>query len=98
MLYDLRSMTEAECRGLMKDLGEKEYRGSQLFDWIHGRRCGSIDDMTNLSKALRERLKETCRFEPAEVVRHLVSKIDGTEKFAFRLPDGNVIETVLMKY
>ena len=98
MQNDLRSMTEAECRGLMKALGEKEYRGSQLFDWIHNRRCESVDDMTNLSKALREQLKETCYFEPAQVVRHLVSQIDGTEKYAFRLPDGNVIETVLMKY
>ena len=98
MQNDLRSMTEIECRGLMKAFGEKEYRGSQVFDWVHNRRCKSIDEMTNLSKALREKLKEECCFEEADIVRHLVSKIDGTEKFAFRLPDGNVIETVLMKY
>ena len=98
MQTDLKSMTEAECRGYMKAIGEKEFRGSQLYDWIHNRRCESIDEMTNLSKSLRERLKEDCFYEPVEAVRHLVSKIDGTEKYAFRLSDGNVIETVLMKY
>ncbi len=98
MQNDLRSMTAAECRELMKSLGEKEFRGNQLFEWIHVRRCESIDEMTNLSRSLREKLKEISTFELVRTVRHLVSKIDGTEKFAFRLYDGNVIETVLMKY
>ena len=98
MQTDLRSMTAEECRGLMKAYGEKEYRGNQLYDWIHNRRVATVDEMTNLSKPLRERLKEDCFYEPLTMVRHLVSKLDGTEKFAFRLWDGNVIETVLMKY
>ncbi len=98
MLSDLRSMTLADCRELMKTLGEKDYRAEQLFSWIHEKRAASIDDMTNLSKALRGQLKENLDDTPLVTVRHLVSKLDGTEKFAFRLPDGNVIETVLMKY
>ena len=79
-------------------LGEKKFRAVQLYQWMHQKMAGSFDEMSNLSRSFREKLKSeyTC-FMP-EVVHRLVSSIDGTEKYLFRLADGNVIESVLMRY
>ena len=95
---DLRSMTLQELTQLMLGWGEKSYRAQQIFSWIHGKLAADIDAMSDLPQSLRERLtRETvlCSLVPVEI---LTSKTDGTQKFLFQLSDGNVIESVLMRY
>ncbi|MBR6651753.1 MAG: 23S rRNA (adenine(2503)-C(2))-methyltransferase RlmN, partial [Anaerotignum sp.] len=70
----------------------------QIFDWLHAKQVDSFEEMTNLSKGLREKLAETASINGVEIVRKLVSQIDGTRKYLFALSDGAIIESVLMKY
>lgn len=85
-----------ELEAYMEALGEKPYRAKQLFQLLHkGMR---FDDMLSLSKTLRERLKQECIDMPLSLETKLVSGIDGTEKYLFRLLDGNCVEGVLMQY
>ena len=79
-------------------LGEKPFRARQIYEWIHVKLVSGFDEMTNLSKSLREKLEKNCYLAMPEIARRLVSKIDGTRKYLFRLSDGNIIESVLMKY
>ncbi len=95
---DIKSLLPEELQSFMKKLGEKPFRGKQIFDWLHHRQVESFDEMTNLSKDLREKLKEHCVLTVLKPVQILTSSIDGTQKFLFALEDGNVIESVLMKY
>ncbi len=84
-----------ELKNLIISLGEKGFRAGQIFKSIHlGKR---FYDMTDLSKDLRQRLETEYVAQPVEIVKSLKS-VDGTEKFLFKLFDGNVIESVLMKY
>ncbi|MBR6729274.1 MAG: 23S rRNA (adenine(2503)-C(2))-methyltransferase RlmN [Clostridia bacterium] len=96
MIYDLYSMTEQELCALAEEMGEKPYRGRQIFKWLYAG-AKSIDDMTDVSKAFRQKLKESCRMELPVVANKQVSK-DETVKFAFRLWDGELIESVVMSY
>ena len=82
----------------MEALGEKKFRAKQLYQWMHEKLADNYDEMTNLSKSFRDRLKEQCTYTSLEMVDRKVSQIDGTEKYLFRLEDGNVIESVLMRY
>ena len=93
---DVASMTKAELCDFFKSIGEPKFRAEQVFSWIS--RGASFDEMTNLSKALREKLKDSCLDTLPRVEEKLVSKIDGTVKYLFRLYDGSCIESVLMKY
>ncbi|MBQ5951409.1 MAG: 23S rRNA (adenine(2503)-C(2))-methyltransferase RlmN [Lachnospiraceae bacterium] len=95
---DVRSMSAEELCALMESMGEKKFRASQIFSWVHARRARSFGEMTDLSAALRARLAETCDLTVLSCEDRLVSKLDGTEKYLFALPDGNVIESVLMLY
>ena len=65
---------------------------------MHEKLASSFDDMTNLSKVLRQKLQDACEYVSLEKVRVQISQIDGTRKYLFRLADGNVIESVLMRY
>lgn len=65
-------------------------RGKQIFSWLHEKLVVSFDDMTNLSKPLREKLEEKCRITALKAETVQVSKIDGTSKFLFELYDGNL--------
>ncbi|MBQ2696999.1 MAG: 23S rRNA (adenine(2503)-C(2))-methyltransferase RlmN [Clostridia bacterium] len=93
---DLYSMTEKELCSLAETMGEKAFRGKQLFNWLYSG-AGSFDDMTNLSKGFRGALEENCSMCLPTVARKQVS-VDGTVKYAFRLSDGEVIESVVMSY
>lgn len=96
---DIKSMNLTELTEFMTGtLDESSYRAKQLYEWMHVRLVTDFDEMTNLSKKLRERLKQTCSLTKVKTVKRLVSKIDGTRKYLFELPDGNVIESVLMQY
>lgn len=95
---DIRSYNEKEMEELALSLGEKAFRGKQLFQWVHDKRVESFDDMTNLSSRFREQLKEQYRISGVTQVDKQVSRKGDTAKYLFALPDGNVIESVWMKY
>lgn len=95
---DILSMYPEELAGFMENMGEKKFRAKQIYEWLHQRHASSFDQMTNLSKNLRDKLKESAFIEYPEAVEVLSSKIDETKKYLFRFPDGNIIESVLMKY
>ena len=78
-------------------MGEPAFRGKQVFTWLY-RGVTSFDEMSNLPKALREKLKEQCILTVPTVARKQVSRLDGTIKYLWELADGNCIETVLMQY
>ena len=96
-MTDLKSLTLPEMTAFLQSLGEPAFRGRQVFTWLH-RGVTDFDGMTNLSKSLREKLKETCILTAPKVARKQVSKLDGTIKYLWELADGNCIETVLMQY
>ena len=96
-MTDLKSMTEAEVTDTLRAMGEPAFRGKQVFSWLH-RGAASYDDMTNLPKALREKLAAEHPFTVPAVERKQVSAQDGTIKYLWELGDGNCIETVLMRY
>ena len=81
----------------LRAMGEPAFRGKQVFTWLR-RGAASYDDMTNLPKALREKLAAEHPYTVPEVARKQVSARDGTVKYLWRLGDGNCIETVLMRY
>lgn len=80
-----------------KDNGESGFRAGQIFDWLYVKRVSSFDEMTNLPKTLRDKLREQFDFVTLNEVAHYRSK-DGTVKFLFELTDKNAIETVIMKH
>ena len=98
MKKDIRSMTFDELKKEMQEMEEKPFRAKQIYEWLHVKLSDSFDEMTNLSKTLRERLEEGYEILPVEMEKRQVSKLDGTNKFLFRLFDGNMVESVLMKY
>lgn len=97
-MTDLRSLSFGELTALMEQLNEKKFRTTQVYEWIHKKLAGSYEEMTNIPKSLKEKLAGEVTFEPLKEVERYVSKLDGTTKFLLELSDGNIIETVLMKY
>ena len=95
---DIMSMSIEQLRERMTEAGQPAYRARQLYEWMHVRLASSYGEMTNLPKGLRERFAEEWPLTAPEKVVVLESKIDGTRKYLFRLADGNVIESVWMKY
>ena len=77
--------------------GIKKFRAKQIFEWLH-RGVQTFEEMTNLPKELRKQLSEFAYIAEVSVYKMLVSKTDKTVKFVFRLYDGSLIETVVMKY
>ena len=96
-MTDIKSMTQQELSQFLKELGEPAFRAKQVFTWLH-RGAASFDEMTNLSKSLREKLKGRCFITAPVVARKQESRLDGTIKYLWELSDGNCIETVLMQY
>lgn len=90
-------MTVEEISCLMNDLSQPKFRAAQIFKWLQSGTV-SFDEMSNLSKDLRNTLKDKCYIADVQIVRRLESKIDGTVKYLYRLYDGECIESVLMKY
>lgn len=95
---DIKSMDYKELEELILSMGEKKFRAKQIYEWIHIKLIDSFDSMTNISASFREKLKEKCELVVHTPVNILTSQIDGTQKYLFKLLDGNVIESVLMKY
>lgn len=95
---DIKSLTLSEVTEELNNLGEKAFRAKQLYQWMHEKLARSYDEMTNVSKALKEKLQENFSFTSLQMVTYQESKIDGTRKYLFELADGNVVESVWMKY
>ena len=96
-MTDLKSMSLREMTEALKALGQPAFRGKQVFTWLH-KGAASFDEMTNLPKALRDKLKTEYFITVPRVARKQVSRQDGTVKYLWELRDGNCIETVLMRY
>ena len=96
-MTDMRCMTEEEITRVLRDMGQPAFRGKQVFTWLH-RGVRSFDEMSNLSKPLRQQLAQAYTISVPTVARKQESRLDGTIKYLWELPDGNCIETVLMQY
>ena len=96
-MTDIKSMYPQELSALMEALGEKAFRAKQLYSWLHEHMVLSYEDMANLPKSLKEKLKDY-PITGLKLVDEQISAIDGTRKYLFGLADGNVIESVLMRY
>lgn len=95
---DIKSLTREELRADLKASGEKAFRADQIYQWMHQKLVRGFEEMTNLSQDLRARLEERYEYVYLETVEVQRSKLDGTCKYLLRLPDGHVIESVLMRY
>lgn len=96
-VLDLRSMNMEELKNWVVGMGQPAFRAKQIYQWLHVKLAKETDEMTNLPKNLRQ-LMDSHGMYGVDVVTRLISSDDGTNKFLFRLYDGNVIESVLMKY
>ena len=92
---DPRSLNADEAERLLTGWGHKSYRVTQLLGWLYKKRADSIDAMSDLPQVLREQLADVFSLRPLEQAREQCSR-DGTVKFLWRLPDGELIESVLI--
>jgi 23S rRNA (adenine2503-C2)-methyltransferase len=97
IMIDLKDFEYDELMEFLLNMGEKKFRAEQIFSWLHKGVC-SYDEMTNISKATRDKLEEVSYVSTLKIREKYVSKIDGTVKYLFELPDGNCIESVVMRY
>ena len=91
-------MTLQEMQEYMESIGEKKFRAKQIYEWFHKHLALSLDEMNNVPKKLKEKIEQTQEIYGVKPVDCFISKIDGTRKYLFELYDGNIIESVLMKY
>ncbi|MDD6571320.1 MAG: 23S rRNA (adenine(2503)-C(2))-methyltransferase RlmN [Thermoflexaceae bacterium] len=97
-LTDIKSLNLEELTEFIAGLGEAKFRGKQIYDWMHVKKVESLDEMGNVPGKLKEKLRKETRFVCLKPVDVLISQIDGTRKYLFGLHDGNVIESVFMRY
>ena len=95
-MTELTGMNPAELAEYCREQGLPAFRGRQLFRWIH--QGADFDGMTNLTLALREKLRQTAVAQPVEIIDRRQSRLDDTVKFLFGLRDGHCVEGVLMHY
>ena len=98
MKTDIKSLNVKELTVFIEGLGEKSFRAKQIYQWLHIKQVESFEEMSNISKALIEKLKEQAVLVTLKKEEFQESKLDGTRKYLFCLEDGNVIESVLMRY
>ena len=96
-MRDIKAMLPDEIAAALAELGEPKYRAKQIFQWL-APGVESFDEMTDVSKKLRETLKREFFITKLKMLRKQVSSIDGTIKYLWELPDGNAVETVVMQY
>ena len=95
---DIKSMTLGELTAELAAMGEKAFRAKQMYQWMHVKLAAGFEEMTNLSKSLREECGKKFSYTSLETVEIQESKLDGTKKCLFGLSDGNVVESVWMQY
>ena len=98
MKKDILSMDFSTLQHEIADLGEKKFRAEQIYSWLHKHFTDDFDQMGNISKDLREKLKKNYDIYNCSIEKKLVSVYDGTVKYLFKLYDGELIESVVMKY
>ena len=93
---NLLGMTLSQLQVFFVDqLGEKKFRAGQIMKWVHQRGVDNFDDMTDISKKLRDKLKRVAHIQYPEILHHQISK-DGTKKWVMRMEGGNAVETVFI--
>lgn len=97
-MTDIKSMTLQELKDEITLMGEKSFKAGQIYSWLHKHGAVSFDEMTNLSKDLRSQLQKKYDIYNCSIEKKLVSVYDNTVKYLFRLNDGELIESVVMKY
>lgn len=95
---NLLNLNQQELEELVISLGMKKFYGKEIFNWLHQKIVRDLNEITNLSLKDRELLSEKAYIPFLNLLKQQVSKIDKTEKFLFKLEDGNTIETVLLKH
>lgn len=95
---DIKSLDLSELTSFVVSIGEKSFRGKQIYEWMHQKLASNYEEMTNIPKSLKEKLLQSAAYTSLTVVEEKISKIDGTRKYLFGLSDGNIIESVLMRY
>ena len=98
MKVDIKSLNLNELTAFVGELGEKSFRAKQIYQWLHVKQVADFAEMTNISKAFIEKLNENATLVNLKKEAVQKSKLDGTRKYLFVLEDGNVIESVLMRY
>lgn len=97
-MKDLKSLTLEELKEELKEGGFPAYRAGQLYRWLHVQLAEDLEEMTNLPAKLKQFLSENYTMTRLQVADRQISRLDGTQKFLFQLPDGETIESVFMKY
>lgn len=97
-MKDLKSLTLEELKEELKEGGFPAYRAGQLYRWLHVQLAEDLEEMTNLPAKLKQYLSENYTITRLQVADRQISRLDGTQKFLFQLPDGETIESVFMKY
>lgn len=98
MKTDIKSLPLDSIFNIVKDMVQPSFRAKQIFTWLHKFGVDSFDEMSNLPKAMREKLAEDYYISSCKIEKKLVSKKDGTVKYLFSLCDGEYVESVIMKY
>lgn len=97
-MKDLKSLTLEELKEELKEGGFPAYRAGQLYRWLHVQLAEDPEEMINLPAKLKQFLSENYTMTRLQVADRQISRLDGTQKFLFQLPDGETIESVFMKY
>ncbi|MCC8028873.1 MAG: radical SAM protein, partial [Lachnospiraceae bacterium] len=95
---DIKSLPYEELEQWIPDIGEKKFRAAQLYQWMHQKLADSPDVMSNIPGSLKTKLREACTYTVLKQAACQVSAQDGTRKYLFQLADGNMVESVLMRY
>jgi len=95
---DIKSLSLEALKAQMEKIGEKPFRAKQLYEWFHVKLARDYNEMTNIPKSLKEKLADNYTYTSLKIVEMQTSKIDGTKKYLFALGDGNLVESVWMKY
>lgn len=95
---DIKSLTLTQLKEEMESLGEKSFRAAQLYGWMHVKLAESYDEMTNIPHKLADKCREKYDYTCLELLKMQESRLDGTRKYLFGLSDGNMVESVWMRY
>lgn len=95
---DIKSLTLTQLKEEMESLGEKPFRAAQLYGWMHVKLAESYDEMTNIPHKLADKCREKYDYTCLELLKMQESRLDGTRKYLFGLSDGNMVESVWMRY
>lgn len=98
IVMNIRDLTIEEIKTELNAMSEQSYRAVQLFDWLHNKMILSLDETTNIGNSLKKKLVEKFDISFPSIYKEYISNIDETRKYLILLNDGNIIESVLMKY